>query len=825
MSLEYPPPDGAYDELVAGPGQIRDYWNLLAKTLDLLGSSEIMARGDTARRFLLENGVTYNVYGDSQGFERTWRLDSLPLLIPAHEWKAIEAGLIQRTRLLGRVLEDLYGNQSLLKKGLLPPAMAFANPAFLRPCRGIRPAGGVPLFLHAVDLARSPDGKWWALADRTQAPSGAGYALVNRIALSRVFPDEFKECNVQRLAAFFQVLRDTLRNLAPQNRDNPNVVLLTPGAYNEAYFEHAYLARYLGFPLVEGGDLTVRNQRVFIKTLEGLRRVDVILRRIDDTFCDPLELRADSYLGVAGLVEAARAGTVAIANPLGSGAVESPALLAFLPALSRALLGEELLLPSAATWWCGQPRELDYVASHFRQLVIKRAFPSGSGHPSFGREFDPERQEAMLAEIRQYPFGFVGQEQVSLSRAPVVQDGRLVPRCLVLRAFICATTDGYHVLPGGLTRVSSHSRGTVVSTQSGGSSKDTWVLTDGPVTTVTLLKPAAAVVRIERQPSEVPSRVADNLFWLGRYAERLEDTIRLLRVAIARLAGESVAEAPPELAAILQMMSALGWVAPEVRDPRAASKIEKHLLLLIYQATRTGSVREVLHRLRYIAFAVRDRFTADTWRIFNKLQIDAQVRPGHLPVTESLALLNTLILDLSAFNGMAMENMTRGHGWLFLDMGRRLERAQHMTVLIKASLITDPSASLLLDPLLEISDSVMSYRRRYFARPQWSGVMDLLLLDDSNPRSVAFQLASLWAHVENLPVPTGASSTFAREKDLVARASEQLQTGDLLRPELFEGKTPHPSMLEFLDNLSRDLVLISNALSLHYFSHADSRPS
>src|SRR5262249_13424594 len=287
-----------------------------------------------------------------------------------------------------------------------------SNPAFLRPCHGIERKGTPPLFLHAVDLGRSPDGRWWVLADRTQAPSGAGYALVNRLALSRAFPDEFRDCRVQRLAGFFQGVGRGLRAMAPLNRDNPTVVLLTPGAYNEAYFEHAYLARYLGFPLVEGGDLTVRDRRVFIKTLEGLRPVDVILRRVDDVFCDPLELRGDSILGVPGLVEAARAGNVALANPLGSGVVETPALLAFLPGLCRRLLGEELKLPSVATWWCGQERERDHVLAQLGERVIKRAFPSGAGEPIFGGQLGPEQLEFLLSEIRSNPHAFVGQERI-----------------------------------------------------------------------------------------------------------------------------------------------------------------------------------------------------------------------------------------------------------------------------------------------------------------------------------------------------------------------------------------------------------------------------
>ena len=557
VAADYAPARGEYDEMLDAEGQPRPHWRPLVRALNQLGRDEIQSRGETARRFLSENGVTYNVYGDSQGFERTWKLDPLPLLISPAEWRRLEAGLKQRTHLLGQLLADLYGPQRLLHEHRLPAAVAFANPAYLRPCRHIRPARNLPLLLHAVDLMRSPTGEWWVMADRTQAPSGAGYALVNRIALSRAFPDEFRDCEVHRLASFFQVARDTLRGLAPANRDNPTAVLLTPGAYNETYFEHAYLARYLGLPLVEGADLTVRDRRVFIKTLEGLQPVDVILRRMDDSFCDPLELRADSFLGVPGLVEAARAGNVAIANPLGAGVVETPALLAFLPGLCRHLLGEDLLLPSVATWWCGQRREHEYVAEHLGELVVKHAFPTVSGEPFFGRRMDAEQREALLAEIRQNPHRYVGQEQVKISTAPAWRDQKLAPRPLVFRTYICATGDGYRVMPGGLTRVSLDYRDPMVSTQSGGSSKDTWVLSDGPVETFSLLKPPARVVRIERRASEVPSRVADNLFWLGRYAERLEDTIRLVRVVVSRLSGESIGKPTPELTSLARLLIGL----------------------------------------------------------------------------------------------------------------------------------------------------------------------------------------------------------------------------------------------------------------------------
>jgi uncharacterized circularly permuted ATP-grasp superfamily protein/uncharacterized alpha-E superfamily protein len=816
----YSPSNAVYDEMVSGPNMPRPHWLPLVDAMGRLGHDELQSRTDTAQRFLRENGVTYNVYGDSQGFERTWQLDPLPLLVSPEEWRRIEAGLVQRTHLLSLILADLYDGQRLLHEYHLPPALVFANSAFLRPCCGIQPRRNIRIFLHAVDLTRGPDGQWWVLADRTQAPSGAGYALVNRIALSRVFPDEFRDCRVQRLASFFQVARDTLRSLAPAHRDNPNVVLLTPGAYNETYFEHAYLARYLGLPLVEGGDLTVRDRRVFIKTLEGLRPVDVILRRVDDSYCDPLELREGSVLGVPGLVEAVRAGQVSIANPLGSGLVETPALLAFLPALCKHILGEPLKLPSVATWWCGQKPQAQYVTEHLDELVVKRAFPGSSNEPFFGRTLDPDQREALLEELRAAPQSFVGQQQLALSTAPAWNEGCLTPRPLVLRAFVCATGEGYRVMPGGLSRLSLTKESTIVSTQSGGSSKDTWVLSDGPVSTVTLLKPAAPVVRIERRASEVPSRIADNLFWLGRYTERLEDTVRLLRVAVARLAGESVAEAPPELTALMEMLASLHLVPSPAGEQISIAKAEKHLLLLIYQANRLGSVREVLNRLRHNAFVVRDRFTADTWRIFNRLQLDARVRPGRIPVTESLALLNTLILDLSAFNGMAMENMTRGHGWLFLDIGRRLERALHLLAILRAALHVDPSGQFLLEPVLEIADSLMTYRRSYYARPQLSGVLDLLLLDETNPRSLAFQLQTLASHAAELPA-TAESPAPGRPQKMLKHAIKLLRAGNLRTLPSAKATQASPELHALLNGLVTDLRAASDALTLHYFTHAD----
>lgn len=810
--------------MLAQGGAVRLHWQKLVESLEQLGPGNLGARRESASRILGEQGVTYSVMGDQQGMARPWALDLVPLLIPPEEWRQLEAGLMQRARLLNLLLRDFYGPRQLLRERVLPSALLLANPAFLRPCDGIRMPHNIFLFLHAVDLARAADGQWWVMDDRTQSPSGAGYALENRVVLSRVFPDEFRNCKVERLARFFQIARDTLRSLAARPAGQPNVVLLTPGPYNETYFEHVYLSRYLGLPLVEGGDLTVRDRRVFFKTLEGLQPIDVIFRRTDDVYCDPLELRSDSMLGVPGLVEAARAGNVAIANALGSGAVETPALGPFLPGLARRLLGEDLLLPSAATWWCGQDKELGYVREHFNQMVIKRAFSRVRAEPVFCADLSAKERAGLLAELEARPCDFVGQEQVSLSTAPAWEGGRLEPRPVVLRAYVCATPEGFAVMPGGLTRFSAAPDRMVVSMQSGGGSKDTWVMAEGPVNQLSLLLGQSQIVRLERAAAEVPSRVADNLFWLGRYAERLEDTVGLLRSVLVRLAGESGVEETPDLTALIQLLVNLDLFPVKFRERHTLAAVEGEAYALMCQRHRLGSLREVLGRLSQIAFSVRDRFSADTWRIFNKMQLEARPLPGRMLNTDALALLNTLITNLAAFAGMEMENMTRGHSWRFLDMGRRLERAINITTLLQGGLAVDAGEVSALEPILEIADSTMTYRRRYLAQPRWPMVLDLLLAEEANPRSLAFQVNALLDHAANLPRDFAGGGNQGQLKQIQA-IKLMLEKMDF--PALVEAhfERHEDGLGVVLAGMAAELRVVSDTLNHRFFSHVGAKVS
>ena len=822
---DYRPLNGVYDE-VSGPGRRpRPHVETLVKSLEGLGRTELSSRWEGAKRAIRDNGVTYNVYGDPQGVDRPWALDMLPLLVEPGEWSRIEAARLQRSRLLNLIRGDLYGPQRLLRDGSLPPSLVLANPSFLRPCHGVRVPGDVYVHLLAVDIARSPDGQWRVLADRAQAPSGAGYALENRIVLSRSLPEAFRDCHVQRHGAFFRAYRDGLTALAPADRrDHPRVVLLTPGPLNETYFEHAYLARYLGVTLVEGADLTVRESRVFIKTLEGLRQVDVILRRLDDSFCDPLELRPDSSLGVAGLMEAVRAGHVAVANALGSGLVEAAAVATFLPALCRKLLGEELLLSPARSWWCGHPDDLQYVLAHLDELVIKPSFPPTTRQPIFGRALNAEQKAALRSTLLARPEDYVAQSEISLSTAPVWNGQGSEPRQLVLRAYVASAGDSMSVMPGGLTRVGAASDIPIVTMQRGGGSKDTWVVSEGPVTAVSLLAPARLSVRRERLDADLPSRVADNLFWLGRHIERAEQTARLLRSLVTYVTREDMTEDSPELVALLHVLVDMEVIPARLKERMPQPDLEDQLSRLFRLDAQPAVLRTTLGEVRRIATTVRDRLSLDTWRILNQLQSEVRPRHGRVQFDDVLVHLNRLVTDLAAFSGMEMESMTRGHGWLFLDIGRRLERSLAATRLIRSAIVKSPSPIAMLEPLLEVADSSMTYRRRYFAEAQLSPVLDLLLADETNPRALAFQLAALARLLAQLPRDPRAPSPTGEER-MIAHAIDALAAADFDALSQPGADVAFERLSGLINLLGEDLRGASDAVTFHYFSHAQQRVS
>jgi uncharacterized circularly permuted ATP-grasp superfamily protein/uncharacterized alpha-E superfamily protein len=795
-----PPESGVWDELREGSGVLRARWRRFAELMPGPADgaapgepgAELDRRVDEVAEQLRRDGVTHNVFGAGGVASRPWSLELLPLIVEPAEWAAIERGVVQRAELLEAMLADLYGPQRLLHEGLLPPALLLRHPGWLRPLVGSQPAGGQRLVIVAFDLVRGPEGSWSLVAQRTQGPSGLGYVLHNRLVIARQFPDAFRELRVQHIASSYRRLLDSVeqraRALLPGG-GAPRMVLLTPGPYSETYFEHAYLARYLGLPLVEGGDLTVRGERLFLKTVEGLEPVHGVLRRVDDDWCDPLELRPDSALGVPGLLQAARAGHVVMANALGSAFLETPALQGFLPAISEALLGAPLALPSVPTWWCGEAaawHDLRQRDPALAEHVVRSTFPS------VGRDGGRTSQvfAGPVAAIEADPEAFTVQGRLRLSRAPIWGEGLLTPRPAMVRVYAIADGAGrWHVLPGGMTRVAQREAGSV-SMQRGGTSLDTWVLTDGPVDTFSMLPAKLSVDDIGQRRRPVASRTGENLFWLGRYTERTEQLVRLARATLAAIDADSDAT-EPEQRALSDLAVRCGlapWGVPSL--VQAPHLFERAVLAALGDAAARGGACSIafnLAALERASQALRDRLSSEHWGLIRRMResfaaalrgaagaggagvagapdgagaADATARrdeaaagPEPLPrPPEVLAALDTLALYLAAVTGAQSDRMTRDHGWRLLTVGRLTERligiAERLRAFLDAGALARAAG---VELLLELFDSVITFRARYQRHEDLLALADLLVLDNTNPRSFAGVLRRLRTELGKLP--------------------------------------------------------------------------
>jgi uncharacterized circularly permuted ATP-grasp superfamily protein/uncharacterized alpha-E superfamily protein len=767
----YRPLPGVYDEMMAEDGTVRGHWLELLAGLAGLGREELARRFAASDRYLRESGVFYRVYEDKESANRAWPLAHVPLMIEAGEWEALQAGLIERATLVEAVLHDIYGPTALIRDGRLPAAFVAGSPDFMRPLANVPPPGGAHLRFYAVDVARGPDGRWWVLHDRTQAPSGAGYALENRLALSHGIPEIYRDLRVQRHAPFFQALQTELTSLNRQ--DDSRVCVLTPGPMNETYFEHAYLARYLGFLLVEGADLTARDNGVFIRTVSGLKRTEVLLRRLDADFCDPLELNSRSRLGVPGLVQAVREGKVVLANGLGAGVAEARGMLAFLPALSGALDGHDLAIPNTATWWLGDPDLRADMRERLDELVVASAFggdlPSESlGDGVRGRDLEPKLRARIEQSIEHRGVDIVLQEAVRLSTMPIWRDGRLIPRPFVLRVFLTRQGEGWTVMPGGFVRIGAHEDAYAISLQRGALTADAWISSTGPTIETTLL-PSPDRVTIKRATGILPSRAADNLFWLGRYIERTEETARLVRALLNRMT-----ENDPSGDIIHSIASLIvAWDAAPEDLPATRPLLIARAALANNEAF--GSLPSLASSTRGIGSVIRDRLSPDAWLTLTRL---ASTCEAPLPDGASEATMaervEAILRILSAFSGLEQENMTRLGGWRFLELGRRIERAVAICRFIRQF---GSKIDRGLDTLLELCDSRITYRQRYVMVAARAPVIDLTLLDPSNPRSVGFQLDRIEAHLEVLP-HRRADGRLSPPRQLAMAVGTALRTAD-----------------------------------------------
>ncbi|MDP1523666.1 MAG: circularly permuted type 2 ATP-grasp protein [Methylotenera sp.] len=830
----YTPEANIVDEMLDSTGKVRPHWEYFIQALQKLGHDEIRLRQNEILKLLRENGVTYNVYGDPDGSNRPWQLDPVPLLIENDEWTNIETGLLERAELLNLILADIYGPRELIQKGLLPVDLLFNHSGFLRACDKVKIPGKHQLVLYAADLARGPDNRMWVIGDRTQAPSGAGYALENRLAMSRVFPNIFRDSRVQRLDGFFQSLRNALQQIAPQNADTPRVVVLTPGPFNETFFEHAYLASHLGYPLVQGDDLTVRDGFVWLKSLNGLQRVDVIMRRVDDSFCDPLELREDSRLGVPGLLEVARRGNVTIANPLGSGVLESPGLLPFLPKIAEHFFGKQLRLPSAATWWCGQAKELNYVLSNLHKLVIKHIC-RGSMTSVFGHLLSQQQIIGLRDRIRSNPALFVGQAHESFSTAPSFVAGHLEPRQALLRCFLVAQGQGYSLMPGSLTRSAAQQGNVPVSNQMGAISKDTWVIGGQNPNQANTIETPHSKLLASNYTSTLSSRVAENLFWVGRYAERTEGSIRLLRTTVKKLYINPDINNPyykNSLYAVLRGLTNITNTYPGFLNKESDSLLktpDSELLSLMLDEEKVGSIANNQRSLIQAGYSVRNLWSSDTWRVMDEIKCHLE-RSQQL--TESTLWniqehMDRLITALSAFSGLIMESMTRGNGWLFLDMGRRLERALLLISLLRSCFSTaqaEGTELLLMESLLDTSDNLICYRQHYRNSIELPSFIELLILDKNNPRSLAYQFNRIQEHVSKMPRKQ-TNTQLSIEERLILEANSLLDLTNLSDLIKVSDGNVREKFDQTLSRLYYLLATLSDTVTATYFQHGQPQHS
>lgn len=742
--LDYKPLAGTADEMLGPDGQVRPVWRHFVERLSRMDAEDRENRMAKADRYLRDAGVFYRAYGGgASNAERSWPLSHVPVLIDGGEWQKLAEGLIQRAELLERLLADIYSDNRLVEEGFLPASLIAANPEYLRPVAGLKPPDGGH-FLHfvAFEIGRGPKGDWWVLSDRTQAPSGAGFALENRVATTRAYSDIYSEIHVHRLAAFFGAFRDALQ--AHKSHSDDRIAIMTPGPANETYFEHAYIARYLGFMLLEGEDLTVVNNQLMVRTVAGLKPVSVLWRRLDAEYADPLELNQRSQIGTPGLVQALRAETVTIVNALGSGILETRAFLAFMPAICRRLMNEDLKLPSIATWWCGQKAEREHVARNLDRMIVGPAFSS----LAFFDEQESQlgtvlaaKDKGFLKRLNQDGSRLVGQEIVKLSTTPAFVDGKLSPRPMSLRVFAARTRDGWQIMPGGFARIGASEDVSAIAMQKGGAVADVWIVSDSPVKWSTLLPPEESFTR--NMPGSLPSRAADNLFWLGRYIERAEGALRILRAWHGRFA-EYADRKQPLLANVSAYLARLDIDTKEV--------VPESLVMNISSAL-------------YSASNIRDRFSADGWLALNDLaKTTREFREKVQPGDDATGAMTVLLRKLAGFAGLVHENMYRFTGWRFLSIGRYLERGLHMSRLLGH--LSGPDApDGALDMLIEIGDSVMTHRRRYNVATARLTVTDLLALDSLNPRSILYQLNEIKTEVEQLPnaIIQGQMSPFYRE--------------------------------------------------------------
>ncbi|QDO93540.1 hypothetical protein FNB79_05965 [Formosa sediminum] len=822
-----------YDEVLKSNMSVNPNWEKLLNNLTHMGNKAMISKQNEMDWLMDENGVTYNVYNDPKGMHRSWQLNIVPFLIHEKEWETIEKGMQQRSELLNLTLKDIYGKRELIKNGIIPLEVIYAHRGFLRQCDQIQYKTAKNLLIHSADLARGPDGRMWVVNDRTQAPSGMGYALENRYATSRILPDIFKDIHVKPPTTFFSDFNKMLLDAAPQNRDNPNIVILTPGPLNETYFEHAYMSSFLGYPLVAGNDLVVRDGKVWMKSLKELKQVDVILKRVDDVFMDPLELREDSYLGVAGLLDVVREQQVTIVNPIGSGILENSGLIPFMNAVCKYFFKEDLILPQIGSWWCGQKKERDYVLENLTNLVLKRIDRSNRESIVFCEFLKKEDLEKLKKEIITNPYVFVAQEKIMFSTAPDFINGKLEPRKVMCRAFSIAKNDGYSIMPGGLVRVAAEREDLFVSNHRGGVSKDFWVVTDKPQTSIQNYSWDNSCKISISGINDLPSNTAENLYWSGRYLGRALVTARYLRTVLNKMSNEQYNKQKVKsdsLVCLLKSITHITSTFPGFIGEKGKSALEdplKEILSILIDKNRIGSFAQTLSSFNNSYYTLRNLWSKDMWRVFDGIQknwrIFIEEANENTSIQSMVKILDKIITRLIAFMGLIEESILVEQGLLLYFIGLQSEQSMMSIAKCRSLLVINykeqPQYEI-LEALLSSHESLNIYRYSYRSHLSTENVIGLILLDDEYPKSLAYQLRRIQKDIDRLPHPESLGDTTDCQK-FIADAHSLIQNLNLQSLlSIKEGTVIRQNLDDALTVLSDLLHEMSLAISDTYFNHS-----
>ncbi len=815
-----------YDEMYAPDGEVRAHWKTLIQAIESMGSDQLMAKQKEIDWRLEDNGVTYNVYDDPSGTNRPWKLDPIPMVIAQEDWAQIALGVQQRAKLLNLIFKDIYGEQKLLKEQIIPPEVIYAHDGFMREAHHLYQAVDFPLIMYALDLARGPDGKMWVIHDRTQSPSGLGYTIENRLTMNSSMVGLYSDISIRRLYGFIENFKSTLSRFSME-KSEPLNVLLTPGPYNETYFEHAYLSSFLGLTLVQGQDLLARGGAVWLKSLKGLRRVDTILRRVDEQYCDPLELKADSKLGVSGLLHAVRKAGVHLVNPLGSGILENLGLHPFMPQLARFFLNEDLILPQIATWWCGQDNERDFVLDNMKHLIVK-TIDQSEGDPIYiGKNLSDEQIDRLRQDIMDHPYRYVAQEEIHFATAPTFTEGKLQPRKVVLRSFAIAKDGEYQVMPGGLVRVGTDNDSLVVSGQNGGSSKDLWILGEGEETIPpNVFRPRSM---FENSLENIPSLRAENLFWLGRYLMRSISSARMIRTTLKSLANatrydrQGNSQVQDILCKALTHMSMTypGFVGENpIIDPLG------EIWSVIADGNRIGSLSQVMNMLSNANTSTKNVLTLESWRIFDRLMRDWKQFCSQPKPTSRIMIfgLDNLLVQLMAYQALIQDSLFEEQGLILYTIGGGIERSQLLISKARAMLtqVYEPMSEYeILETLLSSGESLNAYRAHYRTSIELPSVTEFLLLERKFPKSLISEIDRLLKELPRLP-------KYKHHIYLSQYEEPLFEAFSLLRLSRVENLCFRPANIfvrEILDTLLSEvaerLIMASDELSKSYFAHND----